>query len=337
MAVERFCRRPACAVAAGTRVRAAAERLEKERVGSLVVTANDRPTAVVTDRDIVLRVLAEGRDPAETRVEEIVAGPVVAVAEDTPLAEATAAMRRHRVRRLPVVDERGALVGLLAADDVVPLVAQELGALADVACEQVPSAGRPAPGSASRSARHYARPVATVGLDATARQVAQRMRADAVGSVVVVDADGAPCGLVTDRDLSGRVVAAGLDPAAATAASFMSPSPVTTDAADRLQKVASLMSDHGVRRVPVVDGGRLVGIVTYDDLLVALGNELHDLGQAAQGAVARERLAWRTGELRSDLERVVRELAGEVERLEEEARAAIGHELRALGDRLRRA
>ncbi len=335
MAVGRFCRRPARGVAPGTRVRSAAALMEKERLGSVVVVENDRPRGVVTDRDIALRVLAEGRDPAETRVEEIAAQPVVTVGEDRPLGEATEVMRRHRLRRIAVVDEAGRLRGLLSADDVVPILAAELAALADVAVEQVPSASGPAPGSAGRPARHYARPVAAVGPGASAREVAERMRAEAVGSVLVLDADGALCGVVTDRDLSGRVVAAGLDPATTPCEAFMSASPVTADAGDRLQQVARLMSDHGVRRIPVLDAGRLVGIVTYDDLLVALGTELHDLGRAASGAVARERLAWRTGELRSDLERVLREVGREMEHLEREARDALARELRALGERLR--
>jgi CBS domain-containing protein len=283
------CRRPALTVKHRETLRAAARRMERDGVGSLVVVEDGRPVGVVTDRDVALAVLADGLDPGSTAGARVAGRGLAAVREEEPLRQAIAAMRRDGVRRLPVVDGAGGVVGLLAADDLVRLAAQELAALADVAAEQAPASARPAAGvpGCERGARHYAKEVTAVPGDTTLCDVARRMRAAGVGCVVVLGETGAPCGLVTDRDLALRAVARELDPRAPVSRVASAPV-VAVDASEGLQEVARTMGREGVRRLPVVEDGRLVGIVTYDDLLVAIGAELHDLGEAALAAAARE-------------------------------------------------
>jgi CBS domain-containing protein len=95
----------------------AARIMRDEDVGSLPVVEDDRLVAVVTDRDIVVRVIAEGRDPSSTSVGQIESRDVVAVTPDQDLDQALAEMARHQVRRLPVV-EGDRLVGVVAQADV---------------------------------------------------------------------------------------------------------------------------------------------------------------------------------------------------------------------------
>jgi signal-transduction protein with cAMP-binding, CBS, and nucleotidyltransferase domain len=180
---------------------------------------------------------------------------------------------------------------MLSSDDLIRLIARELNALADVAAEQVPAASRTRVRGAEemRSLEHYAKEVATVGTGASVRDAARRMQSLSVGCVVVVDDSGIPHGLVTDRDLAQRVVAKGLDPAATPVSEVMSRSLASVDSREPLEHVAKLMSDAGVRRIPVLREGRVFGIVTFDDLVAALGRELHDLGEAARSAQVRER------------------------------------------------
>lgn len=283
------CRRPALTVKHRETLRAAARRMERDGVGSLVVEEDGRPVGVLTDRDVALAVLADGLDPGSTAGARVAGRALAAVPEEEPLRQAIAAMRRHGVRRLPVLDGRGEVVGLLTADDLVRLAAEELGALADVAAEQSPGSARPPAGlpGCERGARHYAKEVTALRGDTALRETARRMRAAGVGCVVVLDDAGAPRGLVTDRDLALRAVARELDPGAPVSRVASAPL-VTIGASESLQEVARAMSRAGVRRLPVVEDGRLVGIVTYDDLLVAIGAELHDLGEAALAAMARE-------------------------------------------------
>jgi CBS domain-containing protein len=95
----------------------AARIMRDEDVGSLPVVEDDRLVGVVTDRDIVVRVIAEGRDPSSTSVGQIESRDVVAVTPDQDLDQALAEMARHQVRRLPVV-EGDRLVGGVAQADV---------------------------------------------------------------------------------------------------------------------------------------------------------------------------------------------------------------------------
>ena len=113
--------------------------------------------------------------------------------------------------------------------------------------------------------------VVTASADAPVRQIAEIMRERNVGSVVLVDADGEPSALITDRDLAVSVLADGHggDALAADHAS----SPVVTAAPGMdVEEATQLMVTHGIRRLPVVDDGRLTGIVTLDDLAARIGD-----------------------------------------------------------------
>lgn len=77
-----------------------------------------RPVGVVTDRDIVCRLIARGRNPLTSRAEDCMSQPVVTVTEDTPVREAVTIMEKHQVRRLPVVDQQGQCVGMIAQADI---------------------------------------------------------------------------------------------------------------------------------------------------------------------------------------------------------------------------
>ena len=101
-----------------TRVAEVARILRDEGVGSLPVVRDGRVTGIVTDRDLVVRALAEGRDPESTRVADILSGEPVTVRAEQDLDEALRLMARHQVRRLPVVDDGDGLVGILAQADV---------------------------------------------------------------------------------------------------------------------------------------------------------------------------------------------------------------------------
>jgi len=83
-----------------------------------VVDSADKIIGVVTDRDIVCRVVAEGKNPMAYGAEICMSDPVVTVRPDTPLDEVVATMERHQIRRVPVVDDRDSLVGIVSQADV---------------------------------------------------------------------------------------------------------------------------------------------------------------------------------------------------------------------------
>ena len=105
-------------VETSTPVVEAAGLMKSEDVGSLPVVDGERLVGMVTDRDIVLRVVAEGKDAKSTTVGEIASTDLVTVDPQQELDEALRLMAQHQVRRLPVVEEDGRLVGILAQADV---------------------------------------------------------------------------------------------------------------------------------------------------------------------------------------------------------------------------
>ena len=103
------------------------------------------------------------------------------------------------------------------------------------------------------------------------REVAELMRDRNVGSVVLVNGDGSPVGFITDRDVAVSVVADGHGPDAP--AEGHASTPVVTGSPEMdVQQATELMVSHGVRRLPIVEGERLTGIVTLDDLAVRIGD-----------------------------------------------------------------
>ena len=94
-----------------------AEIMKSEDVGVVPVVENEEPVGMITDRDLVIRVLAEARDPAEVRARDIASPALVSVTPDMKLSEARDLMEEHQIRRLPVV-KGGQLVGILAIGDV---------------------------------------------------------------------------------------------------------------------------------------------------------------------------------------------------------------------------
>lgn len=114
-----------------------AARLMRDRhVGCLVVveerTLEDRVVVgMLTDRDVAMGVVAADRDPHGMRVGDLMSKDVITAREDDSLGDLLSAMRRKAVRRIPVVSSQASLIGVVAIDDVLDVVAQELKALAD--------------------------------------------------------------------------------------------------------------------------------------------------------------------------------------------------------------
>lgn len=135
-------------------VQEAAQLMRDHHVGCLVVVEESAAGRVVvgmlTDRDIVTAVVAKAVDPVTLRVEDVMSADVVTAREDASVAEMLRTMRRKGLRRLPVVDGRGVLQGLVTLDDLLSLLAGELAEMAQAIQteQQRELETRPASGSA---------------------------------------------------------------------------------------------------------------------------------------------------------------------------------------------
>ncbi|ACL71347.1 putative signal transduction protein with CBS domains [Thioalkalivibrio sulfidiphilus HL-EbGr7] len=141
MKVGEFCNRDVVVMGGEESAQAAAALMRAHHVGD-VVLVEDRggvttPLGIVTDRDLVLEVMVPGVDAASLAARDLVTAPLVTVREDQGLFDALELMRARGVRRLPVVNGKGALLGILAVDDLVGLMGEMLSRLSSVVARQV--------------------------------------------------------------------------------------------------------------------------------------------------------------------------------------------------------
>src|SRR5882672_1366712 len=101
-----------------TTLQEAAAKMKSLNVGSLPVCEGDRPIGIVTDRDIVVRAIAEGRDPRTGRVPEVMTADVVSVPETADVKEAARLMKDRQIRRIVVVDSNKRVVGIVSLGDI---------------------------------------------------------------------------------------------------------------------------------------------------------------------------------------------------------------------------
>jgi CBS domain-containing protein len=130
MTVGEICNRVVTVAARATPLADAAQLMREHHVGSLVVVENRAgarvPVGILTDRDIVVAVVARGVDPATLTAGDVMAGELLTVREQDSEFDALQLMRRRGIRRVPVVGADGALVGIVTVDDLLEIVAEQL-------------------------------------------------------------------------------------------------------------------------------------------------------------------------------------------------------------------
>jgi len=141
MSVGKLCNREVNVAAGATTVAEAAALMRHYHVGDLVIveeSAGERkPVGLVTDRDLVVEVLAEGLDPESVTIANVMTRELQTVAEEADLWEAIGQMRRQGVRRLPVVNPGGGLEGILTLDDALELVADAMSGLVGLISREI--------------------------------------------------------------------------------------------------------------------------------------------------------------------------------------------------------
>ena len=277
-----------------------AQVMDAEGVGDVLVAWDRKPIGLLTDRDLVVRVLAQGLNPKTLLVWEVMSKPLVLASGTQALGEAVGLMARHGIRRLPIVDDAGRVDSILTLDDILLLGLNErphLRAIVQGQLETKKAGPKPTaakePGLSFRDiapithafsaavavARNRGQDVCTVISDAPIREAAQAMVARDVGDVFVV-VDRKPVGILTDRDLVVRVMAVGADPEATLAWEVMTQPLVTVTDDAGVEGAVALMARHGIRRLPIVDeAGRLISVLTLDDILMLGLNGNLDLSE----------------------------------------------------------
>ena len=267
-----------------------------------VVDAERRVIGILTDGDVLARLglpaagvqsaltSAElGRELEALRhsgqtVKDVMVSPVVTTTDDALVAGAVRVMTQRGIKRLPVVDREGRLIGVVSRVDV-------LRALAQPAVAETPEAGV-RPGRHARVRDMMVTNVPTVHVDAGLNKVVDLLVGTAERRIVVVDTEGRVLGIITDGDLIKRASATertgllgalsrrlsgaeGVNLEKRTAGEVMTANPVTATPETPLLEALQLLLQHKVKRLPVVDdAGRLMGLVGRGEILQALAAEL---------------------------------------------------------------
>ncbi len=133
MSVGEVCNREVVIIGSRESIVGAARLMREYHVGDVVVVEERKgvrfPVGILSDRDIVIEVLAQDVEPNEVDVDDVMSRDLLTAGEGDQLLDTIKQMKTHGVRRVPVVGESGALVGILALDDVIELIAEELNDL----------------------------------------------------------------------------------------------------------------------------------------------------------------------------------------------------------------
>ena len=129
--IGRLCSKPAVTARPDDSVADVAKLMRTRNVGAVVVVDDGSPVGLLTDRDITVDVVARGREPASTLVRSVMRTRPAVIRDEASAFDAARAFARKGVRRLPVVDRAGRLVGIIALDDIVMLLGGEMAHVAD--------------------------------------------------------------------------------------------------------------------------------------------------------------------------------------------------------------
>ncbi len=130
-----------------------------------------------------------------------------------------------------------------------------------------------------RTSSDYESGVITVPSGASCSDIADEMDRNTVGCVVVAN-DGVPAGIVTDRDLVCRVLAEGRDPEKVLASEIMSDDLVTGNPDDSIEELLEQMGRKGIRRIPLVEKGKVVSLFSLDDLISQISSHMFNFNQS---------------------------------------------------------
>lgn len=138
MSIGRICTRVVATAGPGETIADVAERMAEHNVGMVVVVDSDRPVGVLTDRDLVVRVMATGLDPKDVTASDIMTERPRSLDESTPIEEALAVMKGAGIRRIVVTGSDGGLAGVVALDDVLELLVEEMERIGEILRKESP-------------------------------------------------------------------------------------------------------------------------------------------------------------------------------------------------------
>lgn len=224
----------------------AAEKMGEKHIGSLIVEKYDTAVGIITERDLLSKILSVEKDPRKEKVESTMSYPLVTIGPAEKIKEAAQTMI-HKKNRLAVF-EYGKLMGIITASDLIkslPEVPETEVQVDDFMTKQIETADEETP----------------------ITRAVKLMGEKRIGSVIVT-AKGEPSGIFTERDLLTSIMHEG-KPLTLEIGKVASSPLITTPSGTSVHKAAHLMASKHIRRLLVAKAGKLEGIVTARDLVEA--------------------------------------------------------------------
>lgn len=132
MSIGTICNKQVICVEIWTSIYDVAKLMEEKNIGCVIVINNEKPCGLITDRDILIRVINKKLNPEETYVDEIMSELVLTLEEDMDLYDALEMVKGMSVRRFPVTDKNGNLKGIVTLDDIIYLLGKEMYDVASI-------------------------------------------------------------------------------------------------------------------------------------------------------------------------------------------------------------
>jgi len=230
----------------------AARIMSDSKISCLVVMDQDNVAGIVTETDVLRRVCKNGKDFYQTRLSQIMSSPVESAASDISILEASKIMGDRHIKRLPIVDE-GKLVGIVTQTDLVRALTS-YGLWRDVS-------------------EIMSRDIACIKRYATVAEAAEIMASRDISCVVIMDGDDV-AGVLTEKDLLGRVVALQRDPAKTRMEDVMSHPVTSVPSTLSVFSASRIMEEMNIRRLIIMKNKHLCGVVTQTDIFMAVRDKL---------------------------------------------------------------
>jgi CBS domain-containing protein len=238
----------------------AAERMRDQRIGSVFVEALDREqrdcrlAGIVTETDLISKVLAQGREADRTPVSEVMSQPLLTIAPDRLMIDASHLMQTHQVRHLGVSDGTE-IAGVISVRDLAKYYMDATSG----AVQALNDVYQPLTVLMQRA-------IETLDTRETVSTAARMMKEKRIGSVFVTEA-GEIVGIVTESDVVRKALAGRLDPAKAPVGSLLNFPLVDVDINRSIRDACELMAKHHVRHLVVSQLQKIVGVISIRDLV----------------------------------------------------------------------
>ncbi|MHC4557665.1 MAG: PAS domain S-box protein [Planctomycetota bacterium] len=234
------------------KVVSAAKMMSEKKISCIVIMDNGSVAGILTETDMLRRVVSKGKDFYQTKLRQIMSWPVESVPYDLSVLDASEIMSEKHIKRLPILEE-GKLVGIVTQTDLVRALTS-YGLWRDVS--EIMSLD-----------------VAGIQSNASVAEAAEAMTSRKISCIAVLDGDEV-AGVLTEKDLLGRVVALERDPARVKMVEVMSYPVTSIPPHYSIFSASKIMEEMNIRRLVVIKDKQVCGVVTQTDIFMAVRNKL---------------------------------------------------------------